>query len=138
MEGLLIGRPPRPDDTGAGRGCEAPAIRPGKDLPEQTWGIKLLSRGFLWALHTSAGAFAIVACASSFSGGRKGERHGQGTDAQQQGKEETEGRQEPQERRSYALAVRVRQDAGGSKPEQQEELKLCRGMVCPVSRFPPP
>ena len=28
MEGLLIGRPPRPDDTGAGRGCEAPAIPP--------------------------------------------------------------------------------------------------------------
>src|SRR3979411_2479046 len=58
--------------------------------------------------------------APSLSTGRKGDRHGQGSDAQQQGKEETEGRQEPQEGRRYALAVLVRQDAGRPKPQQQE------------------
>ena len=34
-------------------------------------------------------------------------RHGQGSDAQQQGKEETEGRQEPEEGRRRALAIHV-------------------------------
>src|SRR5712671_3786765 len=58
--------------------------------------------------------------APSRSTRRKGDCHGQGSDAQQQGKEETEGRQEPQEGRRYALAVLVRQDAGRPKPEQQE------------------
>src|SRR5258708_33055696 len=58
--------------------------------------------------------------APSRSTRRKGDCHGQGSDAQQQGKEETKGRQEPQEGRRYALAVLVRQDAGRPKPEQQE------------------
>jgi hypothetical protein len=61
--------------------------------------------------------------AEIFSTERKGDRHGQGSDAQQQGKEETESRQEPQEgRRGAGQSVRDRQDAGGPKPQQQEEL----------------
>src|SRR6266478_7271439 len=56
---------------------------------------------------------------------RREQRHGQGSDAQQQGKEETEGRQEHQERRRDAVAVLVRQDAdaGRAKPLRQEELR---------------
>src|ERR1700709_1461520 len=42
------------------------------------------------------------AVAPSVSTGRQGDGHGQGTDAQQQGKEETEGRQEPQKGRRRA------------------------------------
>src|ERR1700732_3211707 len=61
--------------------------------------------------------------AESFSTERKGDRHGQGSDAQQQGKEEAEGRQEPQEgRHDSGQSVRHRQDAGRPKPQQQEEL----------------
>jgi len=37
-------------------------------------------------------------------------------------KKKTEGRQEPQEGRGRALAVRYRQDAGGPKPQQQEVI----------------
>src|ERR1700733_10572122 len=52
-----------------------------------------------------------------------GDRHGQGSDAQQQGKEETEGRQEPQKgRRRAGQSVRDRQTPGRPKPQQQEEL----------------
>src|ERR1700730_9035146 len=47
--------------------------------------------------------------AEIFQPGATETRHGQGSDAQQQGKEETEGRQEHQEGRGRALAVRVRQ-----------------------------
>src|SRR3979490_2798026 len=81
-------------------------------------------------LITNGRAFAIVGARQHLSTGRQGDRHGQGSDAQQQGKEETEGRQEPQEGRGYALAVLVRQDTGGPKPQQQEELRLRLG-ACP-------
>src|SRR6185437_5539582 len=75
-------------------------------------------------LHTRARGFARLAWRRTVSTGREGDRHGQGSNAQQQGKEETESRQEPQEGRRRALAVLVRQDAGRAKPEQPEELTL--------------
>src|SRR5258708_25580265 len=46
-------------------------------------------------------------------------RHGQGSDAQQQGKEETEGGQEPQKGRPRAVAVRIRQERGRPEPVQK-------------------
>jgi hypothetical protein len=58
--------------------------------------------------------------ANIFQPGAREERHGKGSDAQQQGKEETEGRQEHQEGWRGTLAVLVRQDAGRPEPEQQE------------------
>jgi hypothetical protein len=63
MEGLLLGRPPLPDDTGAGQDCEAAGRGVSEDLPGQAWGIKRLSRGFPCPLLTNAGAFAIVCAA---------------------------------------------------------------------------
>src|SRR6202000_1516933 len=62
----------------------------------------------------------VLRRAESSPTGRKGDRHGQGSDAQQQGKEETEGRQEPQEGWCGALAVCLRQDARGPEPRQEE------------------
>src|SRR4051794_16157252 len=44
-----------------------------------------------------------------FNQGAREARHGQGSDAQQQGKEETEAGQEPEKGRRRALAVRLRQ-----------------------------
>src|SRR5882724_13679254 len=41
-------------------------------------------------LHTNACGLAMMDRAEIFSTERKGDRHGQGSDAQQQGKEETE------------------------------------------------
>src|SRR3984893_15576917 len=62
--------------------------------------------------------------ATVFQPGAREERHGQGSDAPQQGKEETEGRQEPQEgRRRAGQSVRGGQDPGRPEPEQQEELR---------------
>src|SRR6202045_4215964 len=73
--------------------------------------------------HTTSRTSAILGARQSLSTGRQETRHGQGSDAQQQGKEETEGRQEPQKgRRGAGQSVRVRQDAGGPEPQQQEEL----------------
>src|SRR3984957_4199678 len=61
--------------------------------------------------------------AKIFQPGAREQTHGQGSDAQQQGKEETEGRQEPQEGRQHAgQSVRGGQDPGRPEPEQQEEL----------------
>src|SRR5216683_5464129 len=63
--------------------------------------------------------------ADYFQPGAKGDRHGQGSDAQQQGKEETEGRQEPQKgRRRAGQSVRGGKNPGRPKPEQQEELRF--------------
>src|SRR5260370_34059322 len=64
--------------------------------------------------------------APHLSTGRQENRHCKGADAQQQGKEETEGRQEPQEGRRDAVAVLVRKnaDAGRPKPLRLEELRL--------------
>src|SRR5260370_14874982 len=75
--------------------------------------------------HTNARAFAIVRARHISQPGAREQRHGKGSDAQQQGKEETEGRQEPQEGRRDAVAVLVRQgaDAGRPEPLQQEELR---------------
>src|SRR3981189_2787397 len=57
--------------------------------------------------------------------GAKGDRHGQGSDAQQQGKEKTEGRQEPQKgRRRAGQSVRGGQDPGRPKPRPQQERTL--------------
>src|SRR5258706_6564710 len=74
---------------------------------------------------TNACAFAIVRARHITQPGARETGHGKGSDAQQQGKEETEGRQEPQEGRRDALAVRVRQgaDAGRPEPLWQEELR---------------
>src|SRR6476659_9320489 len=57
---------------------------------------------------------------------RRETRHGQGSDAQQQGKEETEGRQEHQEGRRDTVAVLVRKnaDAVRPKPDGQEMIRL--------------
>src|ERR1700694_6043606 len=77
-----------------------------------------------------------LARAKVFQPGRKGDRHGQGSDAQQQGKEETEGRQEPQKgRRGAGQSVRGGQDAGGPEPQQQEMIAFVvmpghRGLPC--------
>src|ERR1700730_8222234 len=60
--------------------------------------------------------------AEIFQPGATETRHGQGSDAQQQGKEETEGRQEHQEGRGRALAVRVRQGGNGPSLHRQEGL----------------
>src|SRR5260370_42014332 len=63
--------------------------------------------------------------AQSRERGRLGDRHGQGSDAQQQGKEEAKGRQEPQKgRRRAGQSVRGGEDPGPPKAEQQEELRV--------------
>src|SRR5260370_31528386 len=71
--------------------------------------------------------------APHLSTGRQENRHGKGSDAQQQGKEETEGRQEPQEGRRDAIAVLVRKnaDAVRPKPDGQEMIRLssCRAQL---------
>src|ERR1700694_902313 len=72
--------------------------------------------------HTNLHTFAMLGARHIFQPGAREKRHGQGSDAQQQGKEETEGRQEPQKGRRYALAVLVRQAAGGTEPQQQEMI----------------
>jgi hypothetical protein len=64
----------------------------------------------------------LCANTPAVSTGCKGDRHGQGSDAQQQGKEETKGRQEYQEGRRYALSVLVRKDDDRPKPNRQEAL----------------
>src|SRR5438132_6388024 len=75
--------------------------------------------------HTNARAFAILRARNITQPGATEKCHGKGSDAQQQGKEETEGRQEHQEGRRDAVAVLFRQDAdaGRPKPDGQEELK---------------
>src|SRR6478736_4574824 len=71
--------------------------------------------------------------APHLSTGRQEKRHGKGSDAQQQGKEETEGRQEPQEGRRDTVAVLVRKaaDAGRPEPDRQEVIRLssCRAQL---------
>src|SRR5258708_2780895 len=81
--------------------------------------------------HTNAGVFAIVAARQHLSTGRKETRHGQGSDAQQQGKEETEGREEHQEGRRDALAVLIRQDADAGRPKRSRQEGL-RPLVHPI------
>src|SRR5258708_25709471 len=71
--------------------------------------------------HTNAGVFAIVAARQHLSTRRKETRHGQGSDAQQQGKEETQGREEHQEGRRDALADLVRQDAHAGLPDRSRQ-----------------
>src|SRR5262249_58421637 len=72
------------------------------------------------------------------------ERHGQGSDAQQQGKEEAEGGVEQEEkRRSRPVAVRVGAGAASARPEsvRQEELAerpidgAARGALAPRARM---
>ena len=76
-------------------------------------------------LITNARAFAIIRARHTFQPGAREKRHGQESAPQQQGKEETEGRQEPQEGRRDAVAVLVRKDAdaGRPKPDGQEGLR---------------
>src|SRR4029450_7787195 len=64
------------------------------------------------------------------------ERHGQGSDAQQQGKEEAEGRMEQEEeRRPRPLALRFGAGATPARPEpvRQEELSRPTGTASPYS-----
>src|SRR5215510_685437 len=69
------------------------------------------------------------------------ERHGQGSDAQQQGKEEAEGGvEQEEERRPHALAVRVGPGASPARAEslRQEELSARRRGVLPCRRVASP
>src|SRR5262249_46298657 len=69
------------------------------------------------------------------------ERHGQGSDAQQQGKEEAEGGvEQEEERRPHALAVRVGPGATSARAEsvRQEELSARRRGVLPCRRVASP
>src|SRR5215475_734388 len=66
------------------------------------------------------------------------ERHGQGSDAQQQGEEEAEGGLEQEEKgRPHALAVRVGPGASPARAEsvRQEELSARRRGVLPCRRI---
>src|SRR4051812_44365898 len=63
--------------------------------------------------------FAMLAWRQPINKGAREARHGQGSDAQQQGKEETEAGQEPEKGRRRALAVRVRQAVGKSLSRQE-------------------
>jgi hypothetical protein len=55
--------------------------------------------------------------------------HGQRSNAQQQGKEKTESRQEPEKGRRRAVAIRFGENAGRTKPKQQEDLISARGSI---------
>ena len=58
--------------------------------------------------YQSPGGFAINRGRRIFHPGARGDRHGQGSDAQQQGKEEAEGRQEPEKGRAPRRSIRSR------------------------------
>src|ERR1700693_4193671 len=123
MIGSDIDRPPSsiaPDDKATRARCEAPAIATGDDLPGRNAKSEPRRRGepaYKRRRSCYDGSRRI------FSTERKGDRHGQGSDAQQQEKEEAEGGQEPQEgRHDSGQSVRDREDAGRPKPQQQEEL----------------
>src|SRR5216684_6478984 len=102
------------------------AMTPGKDLPGAACGINRGLSGFASKPpHTNLPRFAIPTPRPSRQPGRQGDRHGQGSDAQQQGKEEAKGRQEPQKgRRRAGQSVRGGKNPGRPKPEQQEELRF--------------
>src|SRR5262249_11847193 len=73
------------------------------------------------------------------------EQHGQGSDAQHQGKEEAEGRvEQEEERRPHPLAVRVGPGAGSTGPEplrQEGVVRKCwaagQGSTLPRSKVGP-
>src|ERR1043166_3713068 len=74
--------------------------------------------------------FAMLATRQPFNQGAREARHGQGSDAQQQGKEETEAGQEPEKGRRRALAVRLRQVAAEPLSRQEgltARLRLAGG-----------
>jgi hypothetical protein len=105
------------NDRAAGNGWEALALSTAQDSPLS---VATISRPRSVGLHTSIRGFAMIRSRHITSTERKGDRHGQGSDAQQQGKEKTEVGQKHQKGWSNAVAVLVRQDAGGPEPEQQE------------------
>jgi hypothetical protein len=105
------------NDRAAGDGWEALAP---SAMQDSSFSAPTISTSRSVGLHTSTRGFAMIRSRHITSTERKGDRHGQGSDAQQQGKEKTEGGQKHQKGWSDAVAVLVRQDAGGPEPEQQE------------------
>src|SRR6266403_87657 len=83
---------------------------------------------------TNACTFVIMGARHISQPGAREKRHGKGSDAQQQGKEETEGRAEHQEGRRDAIAVLIRQAADAARPEprQQEVIRLSSCRVAPA------
>src|SRR4051794_9109709 len=77
--------------------------------------------------HTSSRA--MLASRQPFNQGAREARDGQGSDAQQQGKEETEAGQEPEKGRRRAVAVRLRQVAA-------EPLSRQEGLTARLARRP--
>src|SRR5215471_20562277 len=76
-------------------------------------------------LNPCAGGASILPPPAPAGKPTREERHGQGSDAQHQGKEETEGGvEQEEEKRPHPLAVRVGTGAGSARPEslRQEEL----------------
>src|SRR5262245_57670621 len=67
------------------------------------------------------------------------ERHGQGSDAQQQGKEEAEGGvEQEEERRPHALAVRVSAGASAARAESLRQEELAQRPIDGASFHPLP
>src|SRR5262244_1935903 len=66
------------------------------------------------------------------------EQHGQGSDAQQQGKEEAEGGvEQEEERRPHALAVRVGPGATPARAESLRQEELAERPINGVALHPP-
>src|SRR5215831_992945 len=105
-------------DAAGGRAMPMPATRKGCQRPRNFSVVRL-------RLNPCVRGASIRPPLAHAGKPTREERHGQGSDAQQQGKEEAEGGvEQEEERRPHALAVRVGPGATPARPEslRQEEL----------------
>src|SRR5882672_9541516 len=138
MEGLLIGRPPRPDDTGAGRGCEAPAIPPRQRFAGTDMGNKaVVSRFPLGSAYKRRriccrGVRLIVFKRAPGRTSWPRDRCAATRKRRNRRPTRTSRKAELRPRRSRPARRRRVKARTARRPE------ALRGMVCPENRFPPP